>query len=242
MRLCLPSHAIFCGPTQSGKTSLCLHLLRNAATLFSPSPARVLFHYDLWQESYAAAQAQLAEQGISLAFFKGWDSLSLESLAQRLSSPTTAASAAGQTILIIDDFSEQTAKSMEIARIATNGRHLGVSLWLVWHSLFSHYPASRIISANCRYFFFLPSLRIQSQLRIFGSQLGMKSQLLSAFQLCCCCCSGSGDSHQPQDNTVSTSSSSSRTPPYLLLDAGAHTPALLRLRSNITLPVQNCFA
>ena len=48
-RITLPSHALFVGATQSGKTRLCLHLLSHPH-LFHPKPSRILFHYDQFQE------------------------------------------------------------------------------------------------------------------------------------------------------------------------------------------------
>ena len=208
-RLRLPGHALFVGATQSGKTRLCLHLLSNP-NLFEPKPQRILFHYDQFQDSYIETKRKLAEEGIELLLFKGCSGLTLESIEKT----------SGQTILLIDDFSEETSSSNEIARIATNGRHQNISLWLVWHSLFSKHPASRVICQNIRWFFFLPSLRLESQLRSFGSQLGMKNQMVWAFSKC-----------QEQDDDHR----------YLVVDVGPTTPAILRLRSNIHRDVQYCF-
>jgi hypothetical protein len=201
-RIQLPSHALFVGATQSGKTRLCLHLLTNPQ-LFHPKPKRILFHYDQYQESYKNASTFLAKQGIELLLFKGCADVNLDTM-EKLP---------GQTILLIDDFSEETSSSKEIARIATNGRHKNISLWLVWHSLYTKHPASKLITQNIRWFFFLPSVRLESQLRTFGNQLGMKSRLLWAY-------------NQIQDDF-------SRPHRYLLADLGPQTPNVLRLRSNI---------
>ncbi len=209
-RLRLPSHALFVGATQSGKTRLCLHLLTHPQ-LFHPKPLRILFHYDQFQDSYLDAKAKLAKDGIELLLFKGCSDICLDSI-DKLE---------GQTILLIDDFSEETSSSQEIARIATNGRHLNLSLWLVWHSLFSKHAASRIICQNVRWFFFLPSLRLESQLRTFGSQVGMKSALLWAFSKC--------QENMGQDHR------------YLVVDVGPTTPALLRIRSHLHKPIQFCY-
>lgn len=209
-RIQLPNHALFVGATQSGKTRLCLHLLTNTH-LFCPKPSRILFHYDQYQDSYLEAKTTLAAEGVELLLFKGCSGIDLDSIDQT----------SGQTILLIDDFSEETSASRDIARIATNGRHKNVSLWLVWHSLYSRYPASRVIVQNVRWFFFLPSLRLQSQLRIFGSQLGMKSELLAAFRAC-------------QDSTDEYR--------YLLVDVGPTTPLIMRLRTNVHEPIQYCFS
>ena len=210
MRLRLPSHALFVGATQSGKTRLCLHLLANPH-IFVPKPTRIIFHYDQMQSAYLEAKKKLSEDGIELLLYKGCSDVKLESYAKL----------PGQTILLIDDFSEETSSSKEIARIATNGRHLNLSLWLVWHSLFSKHAASRVICQNVQYYFFLPSLRLQSQLRTFGSQLGMKDRLLWAFHKC------QEDLEQPYR--------------YVLVDAGPMTPDIVRVRSGVGETNQFCF-
>ena len=209
-RIQLPSHALFVGATQSGKTRLCLQLLTHPH-LFNPTPQRILFHYDQFQDSYLEAKASLASQGVELLLYKGCSDINLDSI-EKLSR---------QTILLIDDFSEETSSSQNIARIATNGRHKNISLWLIWHSLFSRHAASRMICQNVRWFFFLPSLRLESQLRTFGSQLGMKNRLLSAFTKC-------------QENVMEDYR-------YLMIDVGPATPDLMRLRSSIHNLVQFCY-
>jgi hypothetical protein len=205
-RLSLPNHALIVGASQSGKTHLVLQLISNPQ-LFNPPPSRILFHYDQLQDTYLETKALLAKQGIELLLIKGCNNVSLDNLSKQ----------PGQTLLILDDFSEHTSSSDEIAKIATNGRHLNISLWCIWHSLYCKYPASRVISQNVRWFFFLPSLRLESQLRTFGQQLGMKSRLLYAY-----------DKIQCGRN-------------YLLVDAGPNTPKLLRLRSHIHDSVQYCY-
>ena len=210
-RIQLPNHALFIGGTQSGKTRLCLKLL-SEPHLFHPRPQRIMFHYDQFQESYVKAKTRLAKDGIELLLFKGCSDINLDSM-EKLD---------GHTILLIDDFSEETSSSQAIARIATNGRHKNISLWLVWHSLFSKHPASRLIVQNVRFVFFLPSLRLESQLRTFGAQLGMKSALIWAYKQCI-------------DDTPSDGYR------YLLVDMGPSTPTILRLRSKIHGSVQWCF-
>jgi hypothetical protein len=209
--LTLPNHALFVGASQSGKTRLALHLITNPH-LFSPQPKLIIFHYDQFQEAYLAAKSSLASKGVELRLKKGCNGISLDNLSKQQD----------QTLLLIDDFSEETASNPEIARIATNGRHLNLSLWLVWHSLFSKHAASRVICQNLRWFFFLPSPRLESQLRTLGAQLSMAKLLLWAFKTC----------QEDQDEEHK----------YLLLDVGPRTPSILRLRSHIHNPLSFCYA
>ena len=210
MRISLPSHALFVGATQSGKTRLCLHLLTNPK-LFNPTPVRILFYYDQYQDSYLEAKNMLKIHNIELLLFNGCAGIELDKI-DKLT---------GQTILLIDDFSEETSSSKEIARIATNGRHKNLSLWLVWHSLFSSNAASRVITQNMSLIFCLPSPRLESQLRIFGAQLGMKVSLIEAYKRC--------------------TANKSNSYPYLLIDLSPSIPTIFRLRSNIHESVQYCY-
>ena len=202
VRISLPSHAIFVGATLSGKTTLALSLLTKPH-LFNPPPKQVFFYYDHFQEAYSEAKAALACNGIKLHLIKGFPDINLESFPQ----------SADQTIILIDDFSEETSSSSNIARVATQGRHKNISIWLIWHSLYSKHAASRVICQSVRWFFFLPSLRLQSQLRSFGAQMGIKGRLLYAFKRC-----------QEEE---------SRDCRYIVVDSGPETPDIMRVRSSI---------
>ena len=208
MRIRLPVHALFVGASMSGKTRLVLHIL-SRPELLDPQPKTVIFYYDQLQKCYLEVKSLLASKGITMHLRRGHD-VNLDDLPHN----------DHQTIVLIDDASEETAASKEIARIATNGRHKNISLWLIWHSLFTRHPTSRIISQNMGLFFFLPSLRLESQLRTLGAQLGMQKRLLTAYR------------------RAVESDSDHR---YLLLDLTPNVPPLLRLRSHIHQPVQYCY-
>lgn len=215
-RIQLPAHALFVGASMSGKTRLATHLCISPH-LFNPAPKTILFYYDQFQPHYLTTKQNLERVGIAMHLRRG-SKVCLDELPHQ----------EHQTILLIDDASEETASSTEIARIATNGRHKNISLWLIWHSLFSKHPASRVISQNVGLFFFLPSLRIESQLQSLASQLGMKTLLLDAYRKCI-------EQDRHEDGTKQEHR-------YLLLDLCPNTPKLLRLRSHIHLPVQYCYA
>ena len=209
----LPSHALFVGSSLSGKTRLCLHFIRNPH-IFSPPPSRILLYYDQFQDTYLEVKKELETLGIELKLFKGCEGLSIDTV--------PACEDGGQTLVIIDDFSELTSSSYDIAKLVCNGRHRGISVYLVWHSLFNKHPASRLICQNIHLYFFLPSLRLESQLRTFGAQLGIQKALLSAY-------------HQVQADQEEEYR-------YVLLDAGPHTPPILRVRSHIHRPIQYTYS
>ena len=126
-----------------------------------------------------------------------------------------------QTLVIVDDATEETASSQDIAKITTNGRHKNVSLWLIWHSLYSKHPASRLITQNVSYLFFLPSLRLVSQIHTLDSQLRFKGSIVSAYK-----------------QAIEEEDKEHR---YLLLDLAPTTPSDFRLRSDVTSVPQSLF-
>lgn len=206
LRLQLPNHALFVGATMSGKTSLLLNILNRADQCIEPVPKTILLYYDQHQEAYEKLKRDLSHVGIDVSLRQGGENLSLEEFEKH----------DHQTLLVIDDAGEQTAASQSIAKIATNGRHKNLSLWLIWHSLFSKHPASRIIAQNSAYVFFLPSPRLGSQIHSLDSQLRYSGALSSAYAI----------SIEEKD----------RLNRYLLLDLAASTPNIFRLRSRVTDP------
>lgn len=200
-RLQLPNHAVFVGMSMSGKTRLVLRILQETHR-FNPKPLSVIFYYDQFQDVYADIQEELRLNGVDLELRHGCH-VDLSQLEKKDE----------QTLVIIDDATESTASSADIAKICTNGRHKNVSLWLIWHTLYSKHASSRLIVQNISYFFFLPSVRLTSQLQTLDSQLRMKGKIVSAYKdaterRC--------DSHR-----------------YLLLDLSPNAHPDLRLRSQI---------
>ena len=169
-------------------------------------PKRVLILYQMLQNLYTGAKEALERAGVEVQLKRGHE-IKLEEVPEN-------------TLVIIDDAFEETASSKEVARITTAGRHKGISLWLIWHSLYSRHPTSRIISQNMGLYFFLPSPRLASQLRTFGASLGMKKRLLDAYEKIL----NDRDEHR-----------------YILVDLTPNPPDLLRIRSHIHRRVQYCY-
>ena len=204
-RISLPCHALFVGASMSGKSRLAFRLCH--PDMFVKLPKHVYIFYQMMQPLYIEAQDALEKAGVEVKLILGHDVL-LDELPP-------------DTLVIIDDAFEETASSKEIARISTTGRHKRISLWLIWHSLYSRHPHSRTISQNMGLYFLLPSPRLGSQLRTFGSQLGIKKRLLNAYEHIL--------TDHPDDHR------------YLLVDLTPKAPDLLRIRSHIHCPVQYCY-
>ena len=207
LRLQLPNHALFVGASMSGKTQLVLRILSCLDRCLQPMPKTVLFYYDQFQDKYPEIKEQLARKGVEMILREG-SSVSLDQLEKQ----------SHETLVIIADATEATASSQDIAKVCTNGRHKNCSLWLIWHSLFSRHPASRLITQNISYMFFLPSVRLVSQLHTLDSQLRYKGALVSSYN----------QAVEEED----------RDHRYLLLDLAPTTPSQFRFRSRISIEVQ----
>ena len=191
----------------SGKSRLAFRLCQ--PDMFVELPKRVIIFYQLFQDLYAEAKKTLEAAGVEVQLKRGHE-VKMDELPHD-----------GHTLVIIDDAFEETAASKEVARITTAGRHKGISLWLIWHSLYNRHPNSRVISQNMGLYFLLPSPRLGSQLRTFGTQLGMLKRLLHAYDHCLL----DDDEHR-----------------YVLVDLTPSVPEILRIRSHIHCPVQYCFS
>lgn len=201
----LPSTSIFCGQSNSGKSTLVFNLL-SKPHLFDPPPKKILFYFDQFQNTYAKAKENLEKLGIELHLISGYPEETLIDTITKLPNND-------QLIIIIDDFSEQASGDKNIAKLFTNGRHKNISTWLIFHSLFYKTPESRIICTNTRYFWFLPSLRLRSQLKTFACQLGITAKLLRAYEDC--------------QNTAELHNR------FVLVDSGPRTPEMLRVRTHV---------
>ena len=203
-RIRLPCHALFVGASMSGKTRLAFRLCQ--PDMFVEKPKRVLILYQMFQPLYTQTKEALEAAGVEVQLKRGHE--------------LTLDEAPENTLIIIDDAFEETAASKDIAKIATAGRHKGISLWLIWHSLYSRHANSRIISQNMGLYFLLPSPRLGSQLRTFGAQLGLKNRLLTAYERVL-------NNHEEHR--------------YILVDLTPNVPELLRIRSHIHQCVQHCY-
>ena len=110
-RLQLPNHAVFVGMSMSGKTRLVLSLLSDLDRL-NPVPKTIYFYYDQYQTTYADTQRKLAQRGVQLILRHGSD-VKLNDFEKT----------DHQSLVIIDDATEETASSNNVAKIVTNGRH-----------------------------------------------------------------------------------------------------------------------
>ena len=59
----------------------------------------------------------------------------------------------------------------------------GISIVLLWQTLYPPHAQARMISQTVQYFILLRSMRIRSQVRQFAGQLGLGRSLMDAYQM-----------------------------------------------------------
>ena len=119
-RILLPGNQLFCGSSQSGKTTLFLKSLENVEKFYFPKPDAVYFLYQVYQEQYADIKKKLEDQGVKAEFHQN-NEVKEEDLKAMMES-----SQGKEVILAIDDSTLATSSSQTMAHLFTISRHYHV--------------------------------------------------------------------------------------------------------------------
>jgi hypothetical protein len=161
-----PFGAYVCGPTMSGKSTLVFELIRNAANIFSPAPARIVYAYGVYQKAF--------ENLPNVEFVKGLDAVLDEDFFDSNIN----------NLLILDDLSDEICHNKKASTLFTRGvHHKNVSVLFLLQNLFKQGPAMRDITLNCQYWILFKNGRDMHQIEVLGRQLGLK-HLVSAYEKC----------------------------------------------------------
>lgn len=140
-----PFTAVVAGPTGCGKTQFVLKLIKNAATVMTPPPSRIVYCYGSWQG----------------AFDNLWNVEFNEGL------PDKSHLREG-TLMIIDDLmSEADQRVTDI--FTKHSHHAGVSVLFLTQNFFN--KNMRIITLNCHYLILFKSPRDVSQIQHLARQM-----------------------------------------------------------------------
>jgi hypothetical protein len=156
-----PSSFCFIGPSSSGKTSLVMKILRNAAALFESPECRnnIIYFYKVWQPLYSQAKADNV--------VKTWIS-ELPTIAL-VREHTEYYKNKGGSICVFDDYGTQINREIvEIFQIWSH--HTNSVIMMQSQSLFPKNPFFREISLNATYIVLFKAPRDTQQIMIFGKQ------------------------------------------------------------------------
>ena len=152
------------GPSGSGKTELIFKLLKGKT--FHPKFQRAIYFYKEIQPIYSEKSIT---HSIDLTFikFNGFDSLrNLENI-----------------LLVFDDSCEEIYNDKDFVKLATAGRHRGLDVIYVKHTLFQQSRWSRTIDLITSHINLLKSPRDIQQLVHLGRQLNNTKFLRKCYQL-----------------------------------------------------------
>lgn len=165
----LESHLkVFLGPTGSGKTVICLNIIKDLNTLVHPAPIEILYNYSVWQPAYDEMKAI---SSIPIKFTEGLTSY--EELAQDRK----------PRLWIIDDLMDDAGSSQVIVNAFTKySHHMNYSVILLTQNLFSQGLYFRTISLNSQYLWLLKSVRDTSIISTLGRQMGNERFLKECYK------------------------------------------------------------
>ena len=162
LRFPTPCSMVLAGPSQAGKTSFTLNLLRHIPEMFQDdrSKQNVLFFYNNWQP----ALARFSKEGIVKRFY---NYLPTADQIIQLARPYAKV---GGSIVVIDDFAEQLNK--ETCRLVTAVcHHERTNLIILVQNVFLRNPVFREISLNANYILLWRNPRDRAQISSLARQI-----------------------------------------------------------------------
>ena len=148
------------GPSGSGKSRLIFDWLQIGT--FQPEFDKIYYFYQHYQSLYGAMQTKIK----NIEFVQGVDFDTIENLPN-----------IGKTLLIFDDSCEEISSSKQFVKIATAGRHKGLSTIYIKHNLFHQSRLGRDIELQNTHIVLFKSPRDVLQINTLSQQLGLGSQL-----------------------------------------------------------------
>ena len=203
LRLQTPFNAILAGPTQSGKTTFVLNLLRNIDHLFDKPECQknIIYYYKEFQPSLESFKDEnIVHQWVN-------QMPTVDNVKER----TLMGKDSGGSIVIIDDFAGELTK--DIVEIFTvTGHHHKACIILLCQNLFQTGPFFRTISLNSTYMVVFKNPRDSSQISHFAKQFapGNGKWIIQAFK-----------------------EATKRPYTYIFFDNHQSSPEHVRVRSNI---------
>ena len=128
-----PFTCMLAGPSQSGKTSLLINILKHRDALLDNPPTRIIYCYSVFQEAFRSLES------MNIEFIQGLPDLNEFN-------PVI------HNMVILDDMMNECEKNKEIQNLFTiHSHHKNISVFIMTQNMFSKGPCARTISLNCRY-------------------------------------------------------------------------------------------
>ena len=154
------------GPSESGKTQLIYEWLTNET--FQPKFDNIYFFYQYYQSLYDKMQKKID----CIEFVKGVNFELIDSLKNN----------GTKYLLIFDDSREEVCSYKEFVKIATAGRHRGLTTIYIKHNLFHKSTLGRDIELQTTHIALFKSPRDVMQINTLSIQLGLGSSLVDWYR------------------------------------------------------------
>ena len=154
------------GPSESGKTQLIYEWLTNGT--FQPKFDKIYSFYQYYQSLYDKMQKEID----CIEFVKRVNFELIDSLKNN----------GTKYLLIFDDSCEEVCSSKEFVKIATAGRHRGLSTIYTKHNLFHKSTLGRDIELQTTHIALFKSPRDVMQINTLSIQLGLGSSLVDWYR------------------------------------------------------------
>jgi hypothetical protein len=152
MRLKCPFSMIVCGPSNCGKTTWVVNLLRKHSDLFNQKNEEIVWFYKVWQDAY------IQNSDIITRFEQGM--CTMDWLEKNVKPYST---------IVIDDMASEASE--DTAKIFTVGsHHFKLNIIFITQNLFPKNKAFRDISLNATYLTLFKNINDKLQISTFASR------------------------------------------------------------------------
>ncbi len=167
LRFARAASHLLVGPSASGKTWRVADILRlkNDIIEGGSEVTNIVFFYEVWQPIYQ----RLMNEGIVTKWIKG--APSNESFIDAVQPYANI----GGSIVVIDDFEQNSAASDFSQIVRVTSRHMNASTFLLFQSLFPSQRFARAISLNVKYLHIHKNPRENAQIQYLARQLSPHS-------------------------------------------------------------------
>ena len=146
------------GPSQVGKSTFVIKLLKNADVMFTKKPQKVMFCYSSWQDGHRELQ-----------------DMPYVTLHEGIPSRTTMEEFTYDrqpTLLVLDDLMAKMIKDLDVQHYVTvMSHHNNIAILLIMQSIFPQGKCARTISLNCHYMVLFNNRRDLNQIQVLARQI-----------------------------------------------------------------------